>query len=167
MPDSPDVNRAVERIDGLLGELGDPQVRAKAEELVRVLMEVYGAGIERIVELLDEAGDSGQAVFESLLRDKLVASLLLIHDLHPLDPETRIREALAPIERRLNGQHLFFEGIEGGIARIRIDSNGSGAVQPGLAEAIERAVTAAAPDLDGVKVDAPARLVQIGLAPGA
>jgi hypothetical protein len=166
MPDSPDVNRAVQRIDALLGEF-DPQSRGKAEELVRVLMEVYGAGLGRILDLLDEAGESSQAVLESLVRDKLVASLMLIHGLHPVDAETRIQEALAPIERRLNGVQLVFEGVQGGIARIRISSNGSGAVPPGLAGAIEGAVAAAAPDLDGVNIEAPAKLVQIGLAPGA
>ncbi len=87
MPESPDVNAAVQRIEALLGELGGSR---QAEELVRVLMQVYGAGLARIVELV------GEAEVERLSRDKLVASLLLIHNLHPLDPETRIREALAP-----------------------------------------------------------------------
>lgn len=154
MSESPDVNAAVQRIEALLGELGGSR---QAEELVRVLMQVYGAGLARIVELI------GATEVERLSRDKLVASLLLIHNLHPLDPETRIREALAPLERRLDGQHIFFDGIVDGVARIRID--GGGAVPPGLAAAIERAAADAAPDLAGVKVEAPGRLVQIGSAP--
>ncbi len=161
MSESPDVNEAVQRIEALLGELGGS---GRAEELVRVLMQVYGAGLARIIELVGE-GEAGQAVIERLIRDKLVASLLLIHGLHPLDPETRIREALVPIARRLDGQHIVFEGIVNGVARIRIDANGTGGVPPGLAGAIERAAADAAPDLDGVKVEAPGRLVQIGLAP--
>jgi hypothetical protein len=161
MADSPDVNEAVRRIEALLGELSDPQVRPKAEELVRVLMEIYGAGLERILAIVEESGS------EALAQDKLVASLLLIHGLHPVEVETRIREALAAIERCLTGQHLVFEGIEGGIARVRIESNGGGGVPPGLPAAVERAVSEAAPDLDGVKVDVPAKLVQIGLAPGS
>jgi hypothetical protein len=152
MSESPDVNAAVERIEALLGELGGSK---QAEELVRVLMQVYGAGLARIVELLEKAE------VERLSRDKLVASLLLIHNLHPLDPETRIREALAPVERRLDGQHVIFDGIVDGVARIRIDANGSGGVPPGLAAAIERAAAEAAPDLEGVKVEVPSRLVQI------
>ncbi len=161
MPDLPEIDRAVERIERLLDEFSDPQIRAKAEELVGVLMEVYGAGLERIIELSD------QAIFDRLVRDKLVASLLLIHGRHPLDAETRIREALAPIGSRVKGQRIVFEGIENGIARVRIDSNGGGGVPAGLAAAIEHAVTEAAPELDGVKVEVPATLVQIGLAPGA
>jgi hypothetical protein len=163
----PDVDAAAQRVEALLGEFSDPAARQKAEELVRLLMEVYGAGLEHMLELADAAGEGGRAALDAFVQDKLVGSLLLIHGLHPLDAETRVREALAPIERRLNGQHLVFEGVEGGVARVRIDSNGTGAVPPGLAGAVERAVAAAAPELDGVKVETPAKLVQIGPAPGA
>lgn len=167
MPDSPDVNAVARRMETLLEGFTDPQARGRAEDLVRTLMEVYGAGLERVIELAGAAGEGGQAVLDGMVQDKLVASLLLIHGLHPFDAETRVREALAPLERRLNGQHLLFEGIDGGIARVRIDSNGSGGAPPGLAAAIERAVADAAPDLDGVKVEMPSKLVQIAPAPGS
>ena len=45
------------RIEGLLAELGrqpgvgDPR---KADELVRLLVELYGAGLERVVEIVTE-----------------------------------------------------------------------------------------------------------------
>lgn len=170
MPELPDVNAAVQRIDALLDGLAetDPESREKAEELIQVLMQLYGAGFGRVVEILRSAKADG--LMESLAADKLVASLLLLHGLHPEDSETRVRAALHRLERRLESHHLALSGIVGGVARIEVRRNGSGAPPPSLAEAIEHAVAECAPDLEGIEIDgispANAALVQIEAAPG-
>ncbi|MBW8818979.1 MAG: hypothetical protein JF598_12315, partial [Streptomyces sp.] len=75
--------RRVEEILDRLAESGDPAATAAAEELVRSLMDFYGAGLARILHLLSGAsGASGEAAAR-LLGDDLVASLLVLHDLHP------------------------------------------------------------------------------------
>ena len=63
-------------------------------ELVSAVVQMYGAGLERIVELLAGAGEDGRRVAASLSEDELVATLLLIHDLHPVPLEDRVQAAL-------------------------------------------------------------------------
>jgi hypothetical protein len=80
-----------QRIDELLAELRarpDPRAAAVAEELTCCLVQLYGAGLERIAARL------GPVQVLDLCGDPLVESLLLVHDLHPMDTETRIRQAL-------------------------------------------------------------------------
>ena len=120
-------------------------------------MEVYGEGLRQVVEIARESGDG---LLERLVDDRLVASLLLVHGLHPVDAETRIRRALAPIERRLDGQRLVFEGLDEGVARVRIEPGGPPAAS--LAAHIEEAVAEAAPEVEQVDVlGAVPALVQI------
>ena len=59
-----DAQAAGERVEALLAELrshAGPQVAATAEELVRCLVELYGAGLAQIVAILgaDEGDGSG------------------------------------------------------------------------------------------------------------
>jgi hypothetical protein len=166
MSQPPDVNAAVTQIESLLDELAaseDARVRPKAEQLVQLLMEVYGAGIGRMLAILRDAGDAGQGVLDRFAGDKLVASLLLVHGLHPLDAETRIRQALERLERRLDSERIAFEGISEGVARVRIENSGNGGSAGALKAAIERAVADAAPDVDAVEIDVPSQFVQIAL----
>jgi hypothetical protein len=88
-----------------------------------------------------------------LADDKLIGSLLLLHGLHPVDAQTRLREGLRRLERRLESHHLVLESIQEGVARIRVERNGSGAPPASLAENIERMVADCAPDLAGVEIE--------------
>jgi hypothetical protein len=152
-----DVDVTVKRIEALLDEMPE------SGELVQLLMHLYGAGLARIVELLDEA--AATSVLDSLADDKLVASLLLLHGLHPVDAETRLRRALQRVECRLESQRIVLSGINGGVARIRIEHNGGGSPPASLAAAIEQTVVDFAPDLSGVEIEGIAQpspaLVQI------
>ncbi|MDP9220184.1 MAG: NifU family protein, partial [Actinomycetota bacterium] len=97
MPQAPDARTLGDRIEALLGELdaaGDPAVRSRAEELVRLLMEFYGAGLARMAAGLEAAGAGGRELLETLAEDELVGGLLVLHDLHPVDLETRVGRAL-------------------------------------------------------------------------
>ena len=47
--------RRVDEILARLTERGDPAAGAAAEELVRSLMEFYGAGLARVLELVPDA----------------------------------------------------------------------------------------------------------------
>ena len=72
----------------------DPNSRALAKELLESLMALHGAGLERILELAAEEGDSGAKLIEKCGRDELVSSLLLLYGLHPDDLATRVERAL-------------------------------------------------------------------------
>ena len=56
----------------------------------RCLVELYGAGLATIARDARADADAELRLLAALAADPLVASLLLLHDLHPLDADTRI-----------------------------------------------------------------------------
>ena len=61
-----------------------PGGAAAAEELVAAVDRLYGEGLERIFAALTEAGEAGRRAARAARRRRLVASLMLIHDLYPV-----------------------------------------------------------------------------------
>jgi hypothetical protein len=157
--EEPDVDATVRRIENLLDELGRTGAGARevAEETIRALMRLYGAGLGRIV------GSLPGPALEQLAEDRLVGSLLLLHGMHPVDAETRVRKALRRVERRLESHQLALVSLEDGVARIRVERSNGRAAPAGLGEAIEQSIAEHAPDLAGVEIDGLAALVQIAL----
>ncbi|HXZ70788.1 MAG TPA: hypothetical protein VEH31_07960, partial [Streptosporangiaceae bacterium] len=100
------VRQAGERIEELLATLrsASGSAAAAAEELVRLLLGLYGDGLGHIMDALAAEGAAGDAVRDRLLADPLVESLLLLHDLHPLDTDTRVQRALDRVRPYL-GSH--------------------------------------------------------------
>src|SRR5277367_4493412 len=102
-----DAQKAGERVEALLAELGSqagPQVAATAEELVGCLVELYGAGLAKIVRIVGSDAVSGPALMGRLAGDPLVESLLLLHDLHPLPVADRVQRAIGRVMPEL-GAH--------------------------------------------------------------
>src|SRR5690242_16218485 len=167
-----DVRRAGERVEAILDELtatGDQKVAGAAEELVRVLVELYGAGLARVMEIV--APDA--RLTAELVEDPLVESLLLVHDLHPVDVDTRIQRALDRVRPYL-GSHaggVEYRGIdESGIVHMRLEGSCHGCPSSTVTVrlAIETAVREAAPETTGVEVEgqvAEPPLLQIGRRP--
>jgi Fe-S cluster biogenesis protein NfuA len=161
MPAARDLRAAADRIEALLGDiaqLGDAQVRTKAEELVRLLMELYGGGLARLLEIVDETGGSAaDAVFEGLGADPLVASLLLLHGLHPIDLRTRVERALEEVRPYLgsHGGDVKLLGIEQGVVRLRLEGscNGCPSSTVTMKLAVEQAIEKAAPEIAGIEVE--------------
>ena len=120
---------------------------------VGAIMELYGDGLRRVVAALQDAGAAGQEIHGQLVEDGVVASLLLIHDLFPIDLETRVREALATVRPYMesHGGDVEFLGIEDGVARLRLEGHCKGcpASAATLELAIKEAIEEAAPDLAG------------------
>ncbi len=143
------------RIEELLGRLrsaGDPGTAETAEEVVRLVVELYGAGLERAVEL------AGPEALDRFVGDELVASLLVLHGLHPKDTETRVVEALDQVRPYL-GSHaggVELLGIDpGGVVHLRLEGSCDGcpsSVQT-VKLAIERAIEEAAPEVTAVEVE--------------
>ena len=147
------------RMETLLGEieaLADPNARAKAAEVVQLLLELYGEGLARVMEVIAE-GEERERIFEALAADELVSHLLLLHGLHPLDVETRVVGALEEVRPYLqsHGGNVELLGIEGGVVRVRMEGSCDGCPSSAmtLKLAIEEAVLKAAPDLEGVEAE--------------
>jgi Fe-S cluster biogenesis protein NfuA len=160
-----DARLAGERVETLLAQLrADPRAADLAEELVRCLVDLYGAGLTRIAELV------GPEQLTALAEDPLVESLLLVHDLHPLDADTRVQRALDRVRPYL-GSHaggVRYLGIdEQGVVRLQLEGtcHGCPSSTATVQQAIERAVQDAVPEATGIDVEgvtAPAPLLQIG-----
>lgn len=148
------------RIESLLQEIAgfpDPQARATAEELIRTLLEVYGEGLARLLEITAGSEASGLALIDTFASDELLSSLFLLHGLHPLDIEARILQALDEVRPYLksHGGNVEFIKVEDGIASLRLQGscNGCSASTVTLKSTIEEAVYKAAPDLEGLEVE--------------
>jgi Fe-S cluster biogenesis protein NfuA/nitrite reductase/ring-hydroxylating ferredoxin subunit len=157
--DDQGLQERVARIETLLGEieaLKDPGARSKAAEIVQVLLELYGEGLARMMEVVAEGENSGRA-FEVFAEDELVSHLLLLHGLHPLDVETRVVRALEEVRPYLqsHGGNVELLGIEEGLARVRMEGSCDGCPSSAvtLKLAIEEAVLKAAPDLEGIEAE--------------
>lgn len=161
MPEAHYLRQAGDRIEALLTELrsvADPVVQEKAEELVQVLVEVYGAGLERIVEIVGSDPETGERHVGRMADDEFVASLLILHGLHPVDTETRVQAALDKVRPYL-GSHAGgceFLGIdETGVVHLRLEGSCHGCPSSTVTVkmAIERAIEAAAPEITGIEVE--------------
>ena len=177
MVEEKNFQQRVQRVEELIREIetvADPDTRAKAVELVQSLMDFHGAGLERLMEIVAEAGEPGYAVFDNFARDALVSNLLLLYGLHPLELEVRVRQALDKVRPSLatHGGAVELLSIEEGIVRLRMQT-GSGHSCPSTAmtlkQTVEAAIYEAAPDLTALEVEgvaeqpaAPAGLVQLG-----
>lgn len=150
----------VERVEQLteqLEQIGDPFARACADDLATAIVQLYGEGLERIFAVLAEPGLAAEEARRRLVDDGVVASLLLIHGLYPVDLETRVREALDTVRPYLesHGGDIELVSLEDGVARLRLrgSCDGCAASAATLEVAVERALQEAAPDLLGIDVE--------------
>ena len=176
-----EVRKVGEQIEELLSALraggrqaGPADPAATAEELVRLLVGLYGEGLEHIVAALAERGEAGATMLAALTEDALVESLLLLHDLHPLGVDERVQRALDRVRPYL-GSHaggVQYLGVSDGVARLRLEGSCDGCPSSTVTVklAIEGAVLDAAPEVAEVVVEGmtalpePA-LLQIGRRP--
>ncbi|EHI12546.1 NifU family protein [Mycolicibacterium thermoresistibile] len=146
---------AGERIQGLLDAtaLGGPVVRERAEQLVREVTDLYGAALERMLALATAADPALTEVFAA---DELVASLLLVHGLHPHDVRSRVAEALDNVRPYLgsHGGDVHLVEVTGHSVLLRFDGScrecPSSAVT--LELAVRDAIRTAAPEIETVEV---------------
>lgn len=155
MPDAAEFHERMQRVEQCVHEiesLADPGARDRCVELASLLMELHAAGLARILELLPKPGPgSGENVTDRLARDPLAASLLLLHGLHPVPLETRVRQALEQVRPRLesHGGSVELLGIDAGVVRLRFAGNCSGCPSSlqTLKNSIEQAIYELAPDV--------------------
>ena len=150
----------IERVQDLQARFessGESSTRARADELVGAIVQMYGAGLERIVGALMEDGPDGERIAAALAEDELVATLLLIHDLHPIPLAQRVQAALDSVRPYMesHGGNVELLSLEQGVARIHLQGSCSdcSASAVTLELAIKQALEEAAPDLEGLEVE--------------
>ena len=160
MPGQVEFQQRLKGIEHLLGEIesaADPNLRTAVRELVQLVMDLHGAGLERMLELIRAPGDGGDTLVQKLGRDELVASLLVLYGLHPLDVETRVTQALVKVSSRLRAHEGDVEllSVRDGAVRLRLRAkgHGCGSTGPALKEMVEDAVYRAAPDVASLVIE--------------
>lgn len=144
------VERLLAEVESVAGPVAWPRVEA----LVAALVDLYGAGLERTVACAREAARNAGELDDRLVRDELVASLLLLHGLHPLGLEQRIGVALARVRRELPAAAaLELVAIDNGVVRLRA-AEGS---RPPPTTIVAREIERDAPEVSGVQIEEPGR----------
>lgn len=128
----------------------DSPARELGTELVGAVISLYGEGLERIITRLGEGA-------APLAEDSLVATLMLIHDLHPVPLADRVQAALDSVRPYMesHGGNVELLSLEHGVARIHLRGSCSdcSASSVTLELAIKQALEEMAPDLEGLQVE--------------
>jgi hypothetical protein len=135
--------RRIEDLVRRVENIADAESRQTALSLMEAILELHGAGLERIMEISFDAGESGKAVIRRFAGDSLIASLLVLHGLHPDDLETRVTHALG--KARVDAELM---GVFDGVVRVRLTGSGCG-----LKEAVETVLREAVPDAAEVVIE--------------
>lgn len=159
MFDEKSFQKRMERIEILTQEvenLPDENSRAKAIELVQLLMEYHGAAVGRMMEVISQSKDYPK-IFDELAGDELAASLLMLYGLHPADVRQRVENALEQVRPLLksHGGDAELLGVENGVVRLNLigSCNGCPSSSETLKNAIEGAIYEFAPDVAEIKVE--------------
>jgi Fe-S cluster biogenesis protein NfuA len=146
----PDVEARLARLDEALESL-EPLPGA-ATEAVRLLTEIYGEALARVLDQADEE------LAERLADDELLGHLLVLHDIHPEPPERRAARAVERLRPAVQerGGDVEWAGVEGEIGRVRLKTGGGcgsgcGGGGSDVTGAVREAVLAVAPELTAVE----------------
>jgi len=167
--DEKEFERKMQRVGALveaIEAMQEPGSKAKAREIVQLLMEVHGAGIERMMELIfefsppeqpgrvDASGSASGGIIDKLGRDPIVRSMLLLYSLHPDDLESRVTQAVELAGSRLRKLNASVElaSLEGNEVRLRLHVSGHacGSTAHTLQSTVEECLYELAPDLASV-----------------
>jgi Fe-S cluster biogenesis protein NfuA/nitrite reductase/ring-hydroxylating ferredoxin subunit len=154
-----DYHAVGERINALIdaSASGGVVARERAEELVRLVADLYGAGLERLLTILHELGHLDDETLAALAADDLVAGLLLVHDLHPYDVATRVEQALVNVRPYLgsHGGDVELLAVSDDVVRLRLlgSCDGCPSSSVTLKLAVEGAIEAAAPEITAIEVE--------------
>jgi Fe-S cluster biogenesis protein NfuA len=140
-----------------LERISDDKIRASAKELVHLLMELHGSGLERIMETVFAAGEPGAGIIDKLSREPLVSSLLVLHGLHPDDFGTRVTSAVEALRPRLRKQDVEVELLEVSEAAVRVrvtpSAHACGSTTTTLRASVEEAIYEAAPEVGSLVIE--------------
>lgn len=146
----------VQELQNALDECAGPVPRELVDELIGAVVQMYGAGLGRILDTV-LGGPDGEPIATALAEDPLISTLLLIHDLHPVGLESRVQAALDSVRPYMesHGGNVELLSLEDGVARIHLRGSCSdcSASAMTLELAIKQALEEQAPDLEGLEVE--------------
>lgn len=157
-----DVRRSTATIEGILDELDSAPgpVGDRTAEMLAIVSDLHEAGLAQITGAIDDELRPDPPLLTAMGRDHLVASVLLIHGLHPEPVDTRLGRVLHELDQRAgavasvtlmaltdDGAHLRVTGASPNDAyRLRLD--------------LERTLAERVPDLPVAGIDGGAEPVR-------
>jgi Fe-S cluster biogenesis protein NfuA len=152
--DAREFQARLQRLDDLVREVErftDSEAQAHMREIVQALLDLHGAGLERLL------GNMEAAALVECARDDVVGGLLLLHGLHPLDLETRVLQALEQVRPalRTHGGNVELIGTTDGVVRLRMlgSCHGCPSSAVTMKQTIEEAIFARAPDVTAIELE--------------
>lgn len=159
-PEEQEFQQQVEQIEALVRQIEtmtDEGARGVVEALVRSMMDLNGAALRRILEIAGASGEPGRSIIERCAKDPLVSSQLLLHDIHPVAFESRVKQALDRVGTSLKSHGAAAElvSLEDGTIHVRVQPTGRGCSTPvvSLKQTVEEAMLELAPDMAGLTID--------------
>ncbi|MGW1750662.1 NifU family protein [Streptomyces sp. NPDC002092] len=150
----PAVEARLTRLDQLLEGLEStpgPATRS-AVEAVRLLTEIYGEALARVMDHADAQ------LAEHLADDELLGHLLVLHAIHPEPMERRAARAVERLRPAVQerGGDVEWAGVDGAVGRVRLTAGGGcgsgcGGGTGDVTAAVREAVLAVAPELTEVE----------------
>jgi len=162
MPERGSLSQVGERIENLLQQvrsMASPPAWQRVDELIRLILELYGSGLSRTIEITAEQGAAGEAILDRLAADELVGSLFILHGLHPDDFATRVRKALVGVRPYLGSHGGDVELVQAdeatGVVRLRMAGSCETCPSSTLTVklAVETAIKEVAPELTSIEVE--------------
>jgi Fe-S cluster biogenesis protein NfuA len=143
---------------GQIDQFPDGPQKVASRQVVELLMEIHGAGLERMMEVVFEScGDGGQKVIDELGQDSMISSLLLLYSLHPDNFDTRISRALDRLRPRLRKLACTAELVSSndGEVTVRLATAGHscGSSTSEMRAMVEEGIFEFAPDLTALHIE--------------
>lgn len=137
-------------------QLPDSPTKIAGRELVQLLMDVHGRGLERVMEIVFDSGDLAPKIIDKMGHDPIVGNLLLLYSLHPDGLEVRVQNAIERIRPRLRklACTVELERIDEGSVQVRLttSSHSCGSSTQDLRSIVEDGMYEFAPDLTTLEI---------------
>lgn len=149
-PDGREFRDRMGRVEGVvqaLEAMPDSAARSAARELVRALLDLHAAGLERILAL------SPPDLASRFVDDELIGSILLLHGLHPLSAADRVNRALERSRPKLFALGGDAELIDATEEAVHLRLRGDAEQESALRTEIEKLVVASVPDVTAIEFE--------------
>jgi hypothetical protein len=141
------ISELVERVSAL----PESEARSSALELLQSLMDLHGAAVSRMLEVISESGDAGNSLLSKLGSDPLICGLLVLYGIHPVSLEERVSGAIEKLRAQLGkqGRTLELVSIREGVVRLKVytESRGSRSSADKAKLLIQQTILEAAPEV--------------------
>ena len=146
------IDRLVQRVNAF----ADEETRTTSLELLQSMMDLHGAAMSRIVELLSES-ESGHPALAKLGSDPLICGLLVLYGIHPVSLEERVARAIEKVRPQFqkNGGSVELVGVNEEAVTVRVQTSGHncGSSPEALRTKVEQAILEAAPEMMSVIIE--------------